>query len=54
MHSLLQKISPVQQALTTAIGHAHERGDDAEVDALLIKKMALVRREAAAPHQRVA
>ena len=45
---LLQPTPLYQQQLTSAIGDAYRRGDDAEVNALLVAKMALSRREAAA------
>ena len=43
---LLEPIPPHQRRLTEEIDAAYRRGDAAEVDALLIAKMILVRREA--------
>ena len=42
---ILQNSPPVHQELTKAIADAEHRGDNAEVDALLMAKTILIRRE---------
>ncbi len=44
--SLLHPTPPHQQRLNEAIRDAHRRGDDGHVDALLVAKLTLIRREA--------
>ncbi len=44
---ILQNSPPVHQELTKAIADAEHRGDNAEVDALLLAKAVLIRREVA-------
>ena len=43
--------TPEQRALTEAIADAQQRGADREVDALLMAKTILIRRETAAAHR---
>lgn len=47
---ILQKPPPVHQALTAAIADAEQRGEHTEVDALLMAKTILIRREAEGGH----
>ena len=46
--AILHTPQPIHQQLTAAIAEAYQRGDDAEVDALLRAKTVLIRRETAA------